>query len=78
MTQRTMNPEPTPVENAAKAITDALPDLCADAFREFHVETQIKSEQQFRSIIAGYFERKTLREWCTDLQIELPEGDRER
>ena len=78
MTTRTMNPPPTPVENAVEAITAALPEMLANAYNEFNVHTQIKDEEQFRSIVAGYFERQTLREWCEHLGIELPETDRER
>jgi hypothetical protein len=77
MTTRTMDPQKTPCELAAEAIVRDLRSLIAMHFSEQNVRSQM-SQQTFTAVMAGYFEQKTIHDWCTDFGIDTPEGDRPR
>ena len=69
MTHRTEHQQ-TPIEQATRQVTDNLSRSITAAFVTFH---PTKTETEFRQIIAGYFENKSLRDWCETLQIQKPE-----
>ena len=69
MTQRTENPPPSPIEQATM---DTMHDLNSAITHEHRASAVPVTEKEFRRIIAGYFERQSLREWHELLGIEPP------
>ena len=65
--------EPTAIEKASAAVIASINDAISWHFIHFKVSQQV-DEATFRSIIAGYFERKSLEDWCKDLGIDPEEG----
>jgi hypothetical protein len=63
----------TSIEEATEAVIHDLNSAITHEWKTHGVEL---SEREFRSIIAGYFERKTLREWSEDLGISVSERTR--
>ena len=76
MTIRTQN-EPTPCEKAALDITNQIRAAIPAAYEAHGVKRQMNLDT-FTGIMAGYLENKSLRDWCIDLGIDIPEGDRAR
>jgi len=75
MTQRTENREATPAEIAAADIVSKISALISDAYHKHRVRDQLGKEETFRAIMAGYFENKSMRDWCRDLGIDVPPQD---
>ena len=59
--------EQTHVEKATQDVLDELNNAITRAHRKRGAQIP---EQELRRILAGYFERQTLREWAELLQID--------
>lgn len=57
-----------------RAIEDLTPDINSAITHEWKAHGVPIPEKEFRRIVARYFERQTLREWCQLLAIDIPEG----
>ncbi|MBZ5698996.1 MAG: hypothetical protein LAN18_10680 [Acidobacteriia bacterium] len=66
--------EPSAIEKASAAVIQSINDAITAHFIHYRVAEQV-DEKTFRAIVAGYFERKSLKEWCQDLGITPPEND---
>jgi hypothetical protein len=62
------------VATATAAITDAISEMISYSYRMRGQQMQL-TEPQFRRIIAGYFEQKTLKDWCDTFGVEPTEND---
>ena len=72
MTHRTDNAAKSPIENATEDVVIHLNDAITHAFKSNALPID---EKQFRRIIALYFERQTISEWCNMLGIEPTQDD---
>jgi hypothetical protein len=66
MARRTEN-GPSPIERATEGVMARLNAAIAD-----EATTHKLDHRELRRILAGYFERKSFREWCDDLHIDPP------
>jgi hypothetical protein len=64
---------PSPIERATEGVMARLNAAIAD-----EAETHGLNHFELRRVLAGYFERKSLREWCGDLHIDPPAHERDR
>jgi hypothetical protein len=67
MTVRTGN-EKSAIERATE---DVMADINSAITHEWKAHGVPVPEAEFRRIIALYFERKTLREWASDLGVQI-------
>jgi len=72
MTHRTDNAAKSPIEHATEEVVTQLNASISVAFRMHPLPV---NERQFRRIIALYFERQTITEWCHMLGIEPTSDD---
>ena len=68
--------EPSAIEKATAAVMQSINDCITAHFIHYRVAEQIGEEAAFRAIIAGYFERKSLEEWCDQVGIACPDEGR--
>ena len=61
------------IENATE---DVMFDLNADITHNHRASNLVIPEKEFRRIIALYFERLTIVDWCQQLGIEPTDSDR--
>jgi len=59
-----------------KATLDVIQDVNSAITHEWRAHGLHLPEKEFRRIIAGYFERQSMREWCEVLGIDPPDDQR--
>jgi hypothetical protein len=64
--------EPSAIEKATADVMHTLNATITGAHRAHGVQL---TEREFRVMLAGHFEQKTIKDWCADFGVPLPKGD---